>query len=618
MKLKLGFILRITSGGDDKSISINEDISWAKYVPDAGSYIEKLHNFDGTSKTVILVRFHGVDGYMISIIKARPEGSGRENDNTAAWIHFPAKIKISEDETYNIIQLVTNELSARKGINRTILEEVFSKEYEVKNTLLTATELIRSSKEGSIGYRYYGGKGSNYQLKELLGDSIAQSVYNKYKGIFFIDRLSEITMDYKEIQTDIYEICTIEPPQNIKYNFTPYIGSIHFTAPIEITKNTLLPIVLKKNGYADIKKEISVSNPNINIEPKECLRCIRKSWFHAYDCENNESLTLKISIRVDGQYFNNEILYVPENLNNHYNVEIQCNGYEPFKDNIEISDNVRIGLKAEEHEETFILPKQDGNGLDAHATIIIKTKKNSQSMPLKGYTVEGDKFLCYNNNIGLKIKWFFIGFISLFVIGALYQGYVAIDEFFDGHKLQLGWPIIVEKHIETITDEGKITPEPETEQPQVTNLDDKAIKYLNNNSVWIKDSLESYDITKGLFDAMNTLNLDLLTGEKYSTLKDKSSKFKSIVDAANVCRYENIDVQGLINGGHYNSNPSDKQITVSNYINWLNNAPNNVEKENSNTENSRITNKPKNNSNKASSTKSASPNKPNRNGAKVE
>ena len=77
-------------------------------------------------------------------------------------------------------------------------------------------------------------------------------------------------------------------------------------------------------------------------------------------------------------------------------------------------------------------------------------------------------------------------------------------------------------------------------------------------------------------------------------------------------------MQGLINGGHYNSNPSDKQITVSNYINWLNNAPNNVEKENSNTENSRITNKPKNNSNKASSTKSASPNKPNRDGAKVE
>lgn len=614
--MKLGFILKTTNSGDGEAFSINKEEIWARYATEVRSYIKELHNFDGTSKTVILVRFHGSDGYMISIIKARPEGSGRENDNTAAWIHFPAKIKISEDETYNIIQLVTNELSARKGINRTILEEVFSKEYEVKNALLTATEFIRSPKEGRIGYRYYGGKGSNFQLKELLGDSIAQAVYNKYKGVFFIDRLSEITMDYKEIQADIYEICMIEPPQDIKYNFTPYIGSIRFTAPIEITKNALVPIVLKKNGYADVKKEISVSNPNISIEPKEYRRCIQKAWFHAYDCENNESLTSKISIKVDGQYFNNGVLYVTENLDNHHDVEIQCNGYEPYKNNIIIQDGIRIGLKAEEYEKTFILPKQDGNGLDAHATVTIKTKKNSQSMPLKGYTVEGDKFLCYNNNIGLKIKWFFIGFISLFVIGALYQGYVAIDEFFDGHKLQLGWPIIVEKHIETTTNEGEITLESETEQPQAINLDDKAIEYLNNNSVWVKDSLDNYKITEGLFEAMNELNLNLLTNKKYATLQDQCDNFRSIVNAANICLDEKIDVQTLI-GGHYISDPSDKKITVSRYIKWLQDAPNRVVQENYTTEESKTTNKPQNNSNKDSSTNSTSSNKPDRTGAKV-
>lgn len=614
--MKLGFILKTTNSGDGEAFSINKEEFWARYATEVRSYIKELHNFDGTSKTVILVRFHGSDGYMISIIKARPEGSGRENDNTAAWIHFPAKIKISEDETYNIIQLVTNELSARKGINRTILEEVFSKEYEVKNALLTATEFIRSPKEGRIGYRYYGGKGSNFQLKELLGDSIAQAVYNKYKGVFFIDRLSEITMDYKEIQADIYEICMIEPPQDIKYNFTPYIGSIRFTAPIEITKNALVPIVLKKNGYADVKKEISVSNPNISIEPKEYRRCIQKAWFHAYDCENNESLTSKISIKVDGQYFNNGVLYVTENLDNHHDVEIQCNGYEPYKNNIIIQDSIRIGLKAEEYEKTFILPKQDGNGLDAHATVTIKTKKNSQSMPLKGYTVEGDKFLCYNNNIGLKIKWFFIGFISLFVIGALYQGYVAIDEFFDGHKLQLGWPIIVEKHIETTTNEGEITLESETEQPQAINLDDKAIEYLNNNSVWVKDSLDNYKITEGLFEAMNELNLNLLTNKKYATLQDQCDNFRSIVNAANMCLDEKIDVQTLI-GGHYISDPSDKKITVSRYIKWLQDAPNRVVQENYTTEESKTTNKPQNNSNKDSSTNSTSSNKPDRTGAKV-
>lgn len=614
--MKLGFILTTTNlGKGEESISYNKEGNWTKYATDIRSYIKELEHFDGTNKYVLFTRFIGTEGYMIAVIKARPEGSGRAYDNTTAWIHFPAKIKITAEETYSVIQLIIEELSARNGINHIKLENEFKKTYELKDTLYTAVEFLVSNKDGNIGYRFYG-EGCDYQLYELLGDSIGQIEYNGYKGIFFIDHSSGITIDKKEIRTPIKKIRTLKVP-NVNNGFKPYIGNKSFSSPIEIPEDAKVPIVLKKNGYADVKKEISVSNPDISIEPKEYRRYIQKAWFHAYG-ENNESLTSKISIKVDGQSFNNGVLYVTENLDNHHDVEILCYGYEPYKNSIEISDNVRIGLKAEEHENTFILPKQDGNGLDANATIIIKTKKNSQSMPLKGYTVEGDKFLCYNNNIGLKIKWFFIGFISLFVIGALYQGYVAIDEFFDGHKLQLGWPIIVEKHIETITDEGKITPEPETEQPQVTNLDDKAIKYLNNNSVWIKDSLESYDITKGLFDAMNTLNLDLLTGEKYSTLKDKSSKFKSIVDAANVCRYENIDVQGLINGGHYNSNPSDKQITVSNYINWLNNAPNNVEKENSNTENSRITNKPKNNSNKASSTKSASPNKPNRNGAKVE
>ena len=579
--MKLGFILKTTNSGDGEAFSINKEESWAKYATEVRSYIKELHNFDGTSKTVILVRFHGSDGYMISIIKARPDGSGRENDNTAAWIHFPAKIKISAKEVCSIIQLVVEELSARKSINRLRLEEAFNKQYDSKNTLFTAVEFITSNKDGNIGYRYFGER-CDYQLYEYLGDSIGQIGYKGYKGIFFIDHSSGITIDKQEIRTPIKKICALNIP-NVNNGFKVYIGNKPFSSPIEIPEDAKVSVVLKKNGYADIKKEISVSNPNISIEPKEYRRCIQKAWFHAYDSENKESLTSKISIKVDGQYFNDGVLYVAEKLDNHHNVEIQCNGYEPYKDNIEISDNVRIGLKAEEHEETFILPKQDGNGLNTHATIIIKTKKNSNSMPLKGYTVEGDKFLCYNNNIVLKIKWFVIGFISLFVIGALYQGYVVIDEFFDNHEFQLGWPLIVEKHIQTTTDEEEITPEPETEQPKATNLDVKAIEYLNNNPVWVKDSLENYDITKGLFDAMNTLNLDLLTGERYSTLKDKSSNFRFIVDAANVCRTDSVDVQGLINGGHYNSNPSDEQITISKYIKWLQDAPQKAKLKNNST-----------------------------------
>lgn len=607
--MKLGFILKTTNSGDGEAFSINKEESWAKYATEVRSYIKELHNFDGTSKTVILVRFHGCDGYMISIIKARPNGSGRENDNTAAWIHFPAKIKISAKEVCCIIQLVVEELSARKSINRLRLEEAFNKQYDSKNTLFTAVEFITSNKDGNIGYRYFGER-CDYQLYEYLGDSIGQIGYNGYKGIFFIDHSSGITIDKQEIRTPIKQICVLNIP-NVNNGFKVYIGNKPFSSPIEIPEDAKVSVVLKKNGYADIKKEISVSNPNISIEPKEYRRCIQKAWFHAYDYENRESLTSKISIKIDGQYFNDGVLDVAENLDNHHDVEIQCNGYEPYKDSIEISDNVRIGLKAEEHENTFILPKQDGNGLDTDATIIIKTKKKSKSMPLKGYKVYENHLLRYDKGWNLKLKWFGAGAVSVIVLAVLCAICIVLyNNLFGTHH----------KEETTISEYEQVNTDTSISE-NVENIEmdnNKAIEYLNNNSVWTKDSLESYDITKGLFDAMNTLNLDLLTDEKYSTLKDKSSKFKSIVDGANVCRNENIDVQGLINGGHYNSVPSDKKITVSKYIEWLQDVPNKVVQENITTEKSRITNKPKNNSNKASSTKSASPNKPNRNGAKVE
>lgn len=606
--MKLGFILKTTNSGDGEAFSINKEESWAKYATEVRSYIKELHNFDGTSKTVILVRFHGSDGYMISIIKARPDGSGRENDNTAAWIHFPAKIKISAKDVCCIIQLVVEELSARKNINQSRLEDAFNTPYEQKYTLFTAVESITSNKDGNIGYRYYG-EGCDYQLHEYLGDSIGQKEYEEYKGIFFIDRSSGITIDEKEINSSIKRICTLDAP-NVNYGFKPYVGTMPFSLPIEIAEDKSVQIVLKKNGYADINKVISASKPNINIKPEEYRRCIQKKWFHAYDDENYESLTSKISIKVDEQYFNsNGILYVAETQNEQHKVEIQCNGYKLYKnDSMNIQDRMRIPLNAEEHEKEFILPKQEGKGLDANATIIIKTKKNSKSMPLKGYTVDGGDFLCYNNNIVLKIKWFFIGFISLFIIGALYQGYVAMDNFFDNHEFQLGWPIIVEKRTKTITDDEIITAESDVEQIETTNSDDKAIEYLNNNPAWIKDSLESYEITKGLFDAMNAFELDSLTSGKYSILK-QSDKFRTISDAAQKCLEQNIDVKTGTRDGHYNNTSTDNKITIDTYIQWLQNAPHETKTEGKSPtktiKKSKITNQPIKSSQGSASTETA-------------
>ena len=52
--MKLGFVLKITNGGESEAFSINNNNneSWARYAADARSAIKDLSNFDETEKIV--------------------------------------------------------------------------------------------------------------------------------------------------------------------------------------------------------------------------------------------------------------------------------------------------------------------------------------------------------------------------------------------------------------------------------------------------------------------------------------------------------------------------------------------------------------------------------------
>ncbi len=572
--MKIGFILKITDNGEREAFSFNKekDSVWSRYATDVRPYIKELKNFDGTRKVVILLRFFGINGYMIAIIKARPEGSGRADDNTAAWIHIPSKIDISTYKLHEIIKTVESAITCKGGIDKEKLKNLFSEEYREKDVLFAAPDSVVSNEHGSLAYRGYG-IGTGYTLEELLTDSeIVQTEYSNYKGVFLLDSTSEIYTDCIKLKETKSNYIRLEPPVT-KFGYRPFIMAsktkkILFSKPIEIPCSGVLHIIWCKEGYKDIPQEISVSsNKKIEFVPKpeEIRRCIRREWFRVYDEENHISLISKAEIKVDGQSFDNKgILYAVENSDNSHEVEVYCDGYETYNERISIKENIPIYLKAKENIQEFVLPRQEGNGLDEDATIIIKTKKNSKSMPLKGYSKDGEHLRYNTKNIRkLKLKYFLIGFISLSVILGLYQGYIAIDDYFDNHKFQLGWPPIIEKNNETtdIQQKGKTD-----ELTEKTDEKKAAIAYLDRNNKWHKDSLERYEITRGLFDAMNTFELQSLTGQKYSDL-GQCRQFKDIIDAA-----KNCSEKGVVLHEYYNTSSSDKIIVISNYVNRLQTA----------------------------------------------
>lgn len=74
---------------------------------------------------------------------------------------------------------------------------------------------MRNNPDGCIGWCTYG-KGADYQLYELLGDSIAQIHYKKYKCICFVDNASGLFFDAGEkIKQNVSQAIKIDVPMII-------------------------------------------------------------------------------------------------------------------------------------------------------------------------------------------------------------------------------------------------------------------------------------------------------------------------------------------------------------------------------------------------------------------
>ena len=152
--MKLGLVIKITNEGvPGETFSVNKEDVWARYTEDVRTPIKELSNFDGTEKVAYLAKFLGKEGYLMCVIKARPEGSGRANDNTAAWIHVPAFVDITSLTICSILKDVEVAISGEKGIDKHLLDSLFSKEYNTKDVQFPAVATIASRNDSAYAVK---------------------------------------------------------------------------------------------------------------------------------------------------------------------------------------------------------------------------------------------------------------------------------------------------------------------------------------------------------------------------------------------------------------------------------------------------------------------------------
>lgn len=578
--MKLGFVLQITQRGNaSESFSINKKEVWSHYIDDVRTPIKELNNFLGTEKVVYLVKFLGSIGYLICVIKSSPEGSPRPDDNTAAWVYFPSNVCISSEQTIRILHIVEEAISKELRTDYEQLENLFSNDYETNDVLISAVGTINSKKSTDPNYayavRYYNG---DFILSELLGNYIAQKEYGNYKGIILIDKTSGVNhTSNSELNFEPQQICTYHPISPID-GFVPCLNNNYspFDKSIEVPIGTPITIYWVKKGYVDIKKTFNAESGMIfpetaMINQRDYKVIIPKNLFSVKD--HNGVPVSHFDVWIDRQRMEGETMEVLEaRYQQGLAISITSSGFAEWKTNnlrISLGRQIDIYLSPKLFHYVFEIPICDGDkDPQEKAIVTVETFRKITSSPIKGYTTFGDRIqegeghtnsLSWDEGWLTKFKYMAYGFASCIFVILLYAGYHAMDNY----KLYFDWPPI--KRISN-TAKSSIA---DVNYNTVNKDSINAINYLETNEVWCKDSLDHYEMTKGLFEELNEFNLNALRNRKEGLLKG-SVKLSNLVDhLIKYCDGGNDPRVGKEkSGGRYNS-LTDKEIELENYLKWL-------------------------------------------------
>lgn len=549
MEHKLGIIVKNSTV---KTIfERNAEQSWSKATGnDMATPMNKLTFSSNDTEPAIYIKFLGREGYLLALVFAN-SGATRSGSYFTVWVHVPAACNISNEETVEVIKQIKEVAKTGNFASSPIYDEIAGKTYPDKGVLLPAVSTICSAPNAS---KYGVRRLSNFTLKELFGNNIAQHEYAKYKGIFLLNKSVGFGNDFEELGAELKEVRTLQAPKT-QEGFEPYIvvarKDVPFTKAVEFPDGADVCIKWKKEGYQTISKKAKVTDKeedfqnSIKIDAKEDIyKEVHCDNIKVYGSDGNSIANFEVWLNrlPEGR----KTFYVP--TCGECQITIKADEYEDKDVTLkELTSDKGIKLEKKLHHYRFAL---EGSNVEFSIT----TQRRLTKSPIKGYSADDDISEKYVNNLSYdgilqKIMYFGIGLgACLLAIG-----------------LCVGWNVFVmDREFKFVDKQETGLTAPQDEGYTLADTQ-KAFNYLQNNDTWHKDSLDRFDATRGLFDELNEFKIDKIEKTNATLNNDKLVK---IVEAL-----KNIppDSRPGTHDGKYNAK-DDKQININNYINSINNT----------------------------------------------
>ncbi|WP_071121827.1 hypothetical protein [Prevotellamassilia timonensis] len=547
MEHKLGIVIQAANQGNQEIFQSNKEQSWANSIHELRKPMNGLTFSKDDTEPAIYVEFLGEKGYLLALVFS---DRARDADNATVWVHVPAACNISSAETVEVIERIKEVAKTGNFKSNPIFDEIADKTYQDKGVLVPAVSTICSAPKAS---KYGVRRLSNFTLKELFGNNIAQHEYAKYKGIFLLNQSVGFGNDFEELGAELKKVRTLQAPKS-QEGFEPYIvvarEDVPFTKAVEYPDGADVCIKWKKEGYKSISKKAKVTDKeedfqnSIKIDAKEDIyKEVHCDNIKVYGSDGSPIDNFKVLLNRLPQ---NRTLYVP--TRGECQITIKADEYEDKDVTLKgLTSDKGIKLEKKLHHYRFALE-------GSKEEYILTTQRRLTKSPIKGYSADDDisekdvNHLSYGA-ILQKIMYFGIGFGACLLAVGLYVGWnvFVMDREFKFVDKQAAGVTATQDEDDTLTDTQK------------------ALNYLQNNDTWHKDSLDRFDATHGLFDELNEFEVNKIKDRNATLNNDKLGK---IVEAL-----EQIpaDSRPGTHDGKYNTK-DDKQININNYINSITNT----------------------------------------------
>lgn len=566
MNRKIGIAIKSTLLGASEPFKYNPG-SWDTKVVDIRDVLRHVPSLrDDPERTIVFFSF-AEHGCYITVAHCYPN---REGDNIAGWIYLPCELRISGHEIVELIGKVRNVIFMPELPDMRYMEEHFGKEHPL---LETYAPYQPSPKNGQFAKRGLTATTTRAQIF----DALHQDYYGKYQAVFLEEERGEVEDAQDITNLPLRKMVAVTPPDlrglgahDVKVYFEQNGDQFDriMLAPIGAT----IRLVAKRPGFEPYRWQVKVGDEGTRIEIPHITwqKEIKPTDFIVQD-PTGRRISNGYSIVLNGQKLVN-VLYFQESELERVNVKVVYDGKEYPAGDLDLRHTPQtislaaISGKGQGMEWKIRL----ADGTDSKI-FISGTSLHAYDSPLRGYEAVGGRMRYKGSNVWLQRC---IGFIAAIVLGGIVVGILAICGVFSDKKDQPE-----QTPTENTTDaQGAgaenagnnafgIQDEKRSEEEVAKAIEEEkaALDYLNNNAKWKRDQMEGMPRLAGLYDAINSFDIETIK-KKYGERLKASPRFNGLVGALETALATGWNPRKDDPTKTYSP---DGTITVESYINWV-------------------------------------------------